>query len=167
MKDCKAVRQSHEYVQHNQAPPERVFPLLCPAREAEWVDGWKHRMVYSASGIAEPGAVFVTPAESGDGELTWMCTEYDPQQFRVSYAWVWPGMIATYLRIALAPSPDGTTVATVGYTYTGLSAEGNRRVEGFDRAWYESRMRGWEAAINHYLRTGQCLRPSGRHPADG
>lgn len=157
MKNFQAVRKSHEFTQTNQAPPERVFPLLCPVREAEWLEGWNYRMIHSESGVAEWGAVFTTPIEDGTGELTWMCTEYDPQQFLLAYAWVRPGMIATQLRIALAADGNGATAATVRYTYTGLSEEGNKIVEGFDRAWYEARMRHWEAAINHYLRTGQCL----------
>ena len=37
MADFQGKRVTREYIQTNCAPPERVFPLLCPVREAEWV----------------------------------------------------------------------------------------------------------------------------------
>ncbi len=43
MTTFKAKRVSHEYTQTNDAPPDEVFPLLCPVRESEWVPGWQYR----------------------------------------------------------------------------------------------------------------------------
>jgi hypothetical protein len=40
------------------APPDAVFPLICPVREAEWLDGWRYTMLFSVSGVVEQGAVF-------------------------------------------------------------------------------------------------------------
>src|SRR2546427_13050450 len=40
-----ARRVTHEYTQTNDAPPEIVFPLLCPVREADWVPGWQYKMI--------------------------------------------------------------------------------------------------------------------------
>ena len=53
-----------------EAPPERVFPLLCPVREHEWIPAWKAEMVHSKSGFAELDCVFRTnnPLE---GNRTW------------------------------------------------------------------------------------------------
>src|SRR2546427_12204443 len=56
-----ARRVTHEYTQTNDAPPEIVFPMLCPVREADWVPGWQYKMIYSKSGMAEAGCVFTTP----------------------------------------------------------------------------------------------------------
>jgi hypothetical protein len=154
MSEFHAKRATHEYIQANSAPPEKVFPLLCPVREAEWVPGWQYRMTYSRSGVAELGAVFTTPNEDGS-ETTWICSDYDPQAFRVGYIWIWPGMLTAQLRIVLSADPKGGTAAAIRYTYTGLSEEGNKVVERYDRAWFETKMRGWEQAINHYLKTGK------------
>jgi hypothetical protein len=41
-----------EFVFEVAAPPDRVFPLLCPVRERDWLEGWEADMVYSASGVA-------------------------------------------------------------------------------------------------------------------
>ena len=150
-----AKRVTHEYVQTNDAPPETVFPLLCPVREADWVPGWQYRMIYSKSGVAEAGCVFTTPNED-DTETTWLVTEYDPARFKVAFAWVKPGQVAAQIAISLRKNPEGNTTALIRYTYTGLSAAGNQEVARYDKQWFEHKMRGWEAAINHYLRTGKA-----------
>ena len=65
MREFQATRVTHEYSQTNDAPPEKVFPLLCPVREEEWVPGWQGRVIYSQSGVAESSCVFATPNEDG------------------------------------------------------------------------------------------------------
>ena len=56
----EARRMVRSYRQTIDASPEIVFPLLCPVREAEWLDGWEFTMIYSVSGSMEKGAVFST-----------------------------------------------------------------------------------------------------------
>lgn len=41
-----ARRITRTYHQTINAVPETVFPLLCPVREAEWLDGWQYAMIY-------------------------------------------------------------------------------------------------------------------------
>src|SRR5882672_10992531 len=57
----KPNRASHTYRQRLCASPAKVFPLLCPVREAEWADGWLPELVISSSGVAECACVFITP----------------------------------------------------------------------------------------------------------
>ena len=33
-------RITRAYDQHLAAEPARVFPLLCPVRELDWIEGW-------------------------------------------------------------------------------------------------------------------------------
>ena len=149
-------RVTHEFTQTNDAPPETVFPLLCPVREADWVPGWQYKMIYSKSGVAEAGCVFTTPNDDGT-QTTWLVTEYDPARLRIGFAWVNPGQVAAQIEISLKKNSKGVTTAVIRYTYTGLSASGNQEVERYDRKWFEQKMQGWEAAINHYLRTGKAI----------
>lgn len=65
MTDFEARRVTYEFTPTNDAPPDRVFPLLCPVREAEWVPDWKYQLIYSQSGFAEEGCVFTTPNDVG------------------------------------------------------------------------------------------------------
>jgi hypothetical protein len=158
MSEFQGKRISHEYTQTNVAPPERVFPLLCPVREADWVPGWQYRLIYSESGVVEYGCVFITPNEDGT-EATWVVTDYDAASFRIAFAWVNPGLVVAQIRISLrkseTPASLAHTSALIQYTYTGLSKEGNREVEGYDQKWFRHKMQSWEAAINHYLQTGK------------
>lgn len=145
-----------EYVQRNDAEPAKVFPLLCPVREGDWVPGWQYRLVYSKSGYAELGCVFTTPNPDGS-ETAWICTRYEPESYAIDYAWVWSGMIATRLEIRLEAADVRATRATIRYTYTPLSERGEEELRGYDRAWWEDKMRSWERAINYYLAAGSCI----------
>lgn len=162
MSEFQGKRVTHEYTQNNVAPPEKVFPLLCPVREADWVPGWQCRLIYSQSGVAEYNCVFSTPNEDGT-ETAWVVTDYDPASFRIAFAWVNPGLVAAQIRIRLSSSTEdpGHTSALIRYTYTGLSPEGNRVVERYDRYWFQHKMQNWEAAINHYLQTGKRIDAAG------
>jgi hypothetical protein len=161
MSKFQGKRVIHEYTQDNAAPPETVFPLLCPVREADWVPGWQYRMIFSKSGVAEKGCVFITPNED-HSETTWMVTEYDPASLHIAFAWVNPGVVAAQIRISLKSSgAPGHATALIRYTYTGLSTEGNREVEHYDQDWFRHKMQSWEAAINHYLETGNLIGAGG------
>ena len=158
----KSLRVTHDYTQTNPAPPEKVFPLLCPVREADWAPGWEYRLIYSDSGVAELGCVFATPNPSSSGpdvstEKTWIVTEYDRAAFRIGFVWISPGRVATEISIELTRASDAATLANLRYRYTGLSEEGNREVATYDEKWFRNMMQGWEAAINQYLITGKKI----------
>jgi hypothetical protein len=152
----KSHRIAHEYTQTNPATPDKIFPLLCPVREGDWLPGWQYRLVYSDSGIAELGCVFTTP----NPETTWIITEYDPSAFRIAFVWINPGRIITEIRIHLMPAEEATSRTHIRYCYTGLSADGNRELAAYDQKWFEAKMQNWEATINHYLRTGKRMSAS-------
>ena len=157
MEDFEAKRVSYSYTQTNDAPPDRVFPLLCPVREVDWIPGWKYRMIYSRSGVAEEGCVFSTPNELGP-ESIWMVTHYDPATLKIHYDWVRPGLIAAQLRIALEPAAGGKTSTHLRYQYTGLSLAGNAEVDRlYSTERFQDMMQRWETAINYYLRNGKLL----------
>jgi hypothetical protein len=151
----QAKRVVCEFVQSNPKPPEQVFPLLCPVREAEWLPQWKYRLIYSQSGVAELGAVFTTPNDGGP-ETTWVVTHYDPTKFEIAFAWVRPQMLATRLQISLAPAGEDRTRLHIRYTYTALSPEGEREIERMEAA-FQQRMRRWERSINYYLEHGTMI----------
>src|SRR3954463_13441590 len=96
-------RVTHEFIQTNPAPPNKVFSLLCPVREAEWVPGWNYQLIYSDSGVAEMGCVFTTiPSDIPNAKLTWMTTDYDPAVYRIAYICIHPEHVLAELRIQLA-----------------------------------------------------------------
>lgn len=150
------VRVRRTYRQHLDAPPGRVFPLLCPVREADWVPEWDPSLVLTASGIAEEDAVFIMPEDETDDAI-WVITEHDPADHVVAFVKVTPGHTVGRIEIALAPDGSEHTVATVTYQYTALSAAGAAFVRDFTEAAYATFMQAWERQLNHYLRTGRML----------
>jgi hypothetical protein len=160
----KTDRLVHEFIQTNPAAPDKVFPLLCPVREADWLPGWQYKLIYSDSGVAELGCVFTTPNPLGSAvegqaspETTWIVTDYDPAAFRIAYLWINPGRVITELRIQLTPSGQTNTNTHITYCYTALSEEGDHQLKTYTQSWFEKNLKNWETTINHYLRTGKKI----------
>ncbi len=62
------------------APPEKVFPLLCPVREHDYLEEWRATVLHSDSGFAERGCIFETP-----GQSFWYIGEHDPELGRIVF----------------------------------------------------------------------------------
>lgn len=150
------VRVRRTYQQHLDAPPDRVFPLLCPVRETEWVPGWNPSLVLSSSGVAETDCVFLLPGDDTAGAI-WMITRHDPAAHAIELVKVTPGYTTGRIWITLAPNGSGRTIAEVTYQYTALSETGEAFVQDFTEEAYVDFMREWEQQLNHYLRTGRML----------
>ena len=149
------IRAAHSYVQRLAATPARVFPLLCPVREADWIEGWNPLRVISASGVAEGDCVFATAAEPADA--IWYITRHEPEAGFVEMLKITPGVTACRLTIQLRATPTGCD-ATVTYLHTSLGTPaGDAFVAGFTAAHYEQFMRDWEGRLNHYLAHGMPL----------
>src|SRR5215470_19982112 len=116
-----APRLVRTFVQDILAPPEAVFPLLCPVREKEWLPGWDARMIHSASGFAERGAVFETAHAAG--RTLWLVTEYDSPR-RIAFARWQPDGLVVHIEIVLARKHAGGTAVGICYSYTATSAVG-------------------------------------------
>lgn len=151
MRIVQPIRVSHTYRQRLDAAPERVFPLLCPVRECEWVEGWAPELVASRSGIAERDCVFTTPANPADA--IWYITRHEPERLLVEMLKITPGVTACRIEIQLLPE-DTHCLADVTYTHTSLGPEGDAFVAGFTEAAYRDFMQRWEGALNRFLASG-------------
>ena len=149
------VRVTHTFTQALDGTPDEVLPLLCPVREAEWVPGWAPRLVWSTSGVAEPDCVFLTPDDAAgpEAEAVWTILGVDAVAGTVEMLKVTPGFLVVRLSIALAALAGGGCQAEVTYRYTALSPAGEAYVRERSPAAYEAFMRGWEEALNAYLRS--------------
>jgi hypothetical protein len=152
------------YLQHIEGPPAAVFPLLCPIREGNWLEGWAEHceVIWSASGLAELGCVFRT-TEGGRPEMIWIITDHDPDRGVVVFARVTPGLVASTLHIEVGGSDDGTSAVAIRYTVVPTSPQGAAyAAERYDRADLLASVVWWERSMNHFLRTGQLLRRNER-----
>jgi hypothetical protein len=140
---------------HLSAPPARVFPLLCPVREHEWIDTWRARIVHSDSGVAESGCVFTT--EEVGGHITvWTVSRYEPAAGVIEFVMVTSDLVAATLAITLH-AEEGGTRAEWRRAYTALSDAGERALPAL-AAHAPARLRRLEAQLEHYLRHGTMLR---------
>jgi hypothetical protein len=152
-------RKKHSYLQKLHAPPEDVFPLLCPVMEAEWVPDWMPELVISQSGICEQDCVFITPPEitSKSERSIWIVTNYNPGSWMLEMYKVTPEHTVSKLEISLTDNSDNTTKAHISYEITALGVTGDKFLTEFTEQWYERFMLEWEAQINYYLDTGNML----------
>jgi hypothetical protein len=141
---------------HHPALPSNVFPLLCPVREREWLEGWDPMIVYTRSGVAEPGCVFTTIGPEGALDV-WTVSRYDPQELIVEFVVVATDLYVMKLDVALQPEPEGT-LAVWRRTFTALTSEGERAIAAMQDDQHGRRIAHLEASINHYLRSGSMLR---------
>ncbi|NLJ26478.1 MAG: hypothetical protein GX433_00490 [Deltaproteobacteria bacterium] len=149
MEVVEPVRVERTYVQKLDARPEEVFPLLCPIRELEWVEGWNPLLVVSHSGMAEEDCIFLTGEK--EPESFWVITKRDSKNFIMEIIKVTPGMTVAKINISLKADGEHATAAEVTYMYTALSGEGEDFVLGYTESFYEKFMKQWETALNSYL----------------
>jgi hypothetical protein len=142
-------RVEHSYTQQLAGTPAEVFPLLCPVREADWIEGWDPLLVVSESGVAEPDCVFVTAAQPADA--VWFVVRHEPAAGYVEMLKINPTVTACKLCIQLTATPTGTA-ARVSYAYTSLGPQGDDFVAAFTPQHYVQFMQDWEARLNRYLR---------------
>lgn len=155
MKIIKPNRVTRGYTQHLVGKPAAVFPLLCPVREADWIEGWDPLLVVSASGVAEPDCVFTTAAEPNNA--IWYVTRHEAATGFVEMLKITPAVTACRLTIQLRPVGDGSE-AVITYSHTSLGPEGDAFIASFTEDYFVKFMQDWEARVNHYLRHGFALR---------
>jgi hypothetical protein len=155
MNIVKPNRAVHTYTQRLVAAPEVVFPLLCPVREADWIEGWDPLLVVSTSGVAERDCVFLTLAKPANA--IWYITRHEPDSGFVEMIKIAPNVTACRLSIQLR-AVEGGCEADVTYAHTSLGRDGDAFVASFTADFYRRFMQDWESRINHYLREGSALR---------
>ncbi len=130
-----AERRSYSIEHEVPASPEQVYPVLCPVREYDWLEGWTCQMAYSESGVAEPGCVFQTEVALGE---TWVLTRYDPPE-RIEYT-VFAGNLVMLLRVDVEATDSGSTVSW-NRSYTSLDKLGRTYLQRMTRERVEGEMR--------------------------
>jgi len=146
-------RESHTYEQELCRPTEDVFPLLCPVRETEWVDGWDPSLVLTESGIAEDEAVFVVE------DAIWTITDYRPPEpdetgrdvAYIAFVKTVPERTVTHIRILVWDDSEETSRARISYSMTALTEDGEEDVDAFTEEDFGRFMITWEDAMNAFL----------------
>ncbi|MGO9302390.1 MAG: SRPBCC family protein [Candidatus Korobacteraceae bacterium] len=147
-----AVTRTCSFVVH--AAPDRVFPLLCPVREYEWIPTWRADLLHTVSGVAEEDCVFRTEAHAGV-TMTWVISRYEPPA-RIEFTCFAPDHYVFRLRIVLVAVPGGTELI---WTHRWLAtAPGDTAFAAASAAEnFDERMAALQRLLAHYLHTGTML----------
>jgi hypothetical protein len=137
------------------ADPRKVFPLLCPVREYEWIEPWRCRMLYSDSGVAENNCIFETDFPHNGGRETWIVSHYE-KDCGIEFVRFTPDEKIIKLDIRLSGTRAGGTRLLWRKIYTGLSPEGNQVITPMADD-FEGEAERIAKMLNHYLKTGRML----------
>jgi len=134
--------------------PETVFPLLCPVREYEWIPAWKCEVIYTESGYAELGCVFITDFKDEAGAETWVVCRYEKNRF---IGFVKTGKHATTrYNVSLEPNPKGSIIKWE-QELTGLDEHGNLLLAAITESVYNDKMQRINKLLENYLLSGQSI----------
>jgi hypothetical protein len=151
----KTTRRSFEHAERLAAAPATLFPLFCPTREYDWIEGWSCELLHSVSGFAEQGAIFRTPAPHERGAMTWVITRHEAPR-AVGFACFAEGLV---MRLLIGVEADGSG-STVHWTreYTALDDAATAWLENLGEEQVAARTALLFERLSHYARTGTMLR---------
>jgi hypothetical protein len=152
----ESQRVTRSYTQKIEASAEKIFPLLCPQKELDWLDGWNYEMVYSITGFAEEGAIFKTKHE-GDINTIWVVSKYDRENKIIEFVRMTWEIVVVKIHIHVLDNNNGTSDVYIEYTFTSITEKGNEFVEGTSEKQFNKMMRWWEKSMNYYFETGRKL----------
>jgi hypothetical protein len=155
MIEFKPKKMTRRFTQRFIGTPERVFPLLCPTREYEWIEPWECELLRSDSGFAEANCVFRTGVLTNGVEDVWVISRYEPSK-RIDFVRFDGRRVMSY-SIVLEAAADGTTTAHNTQVVTALNEEGNRMLGAEADDAFAFEMRVGEMLLNHFLTTGKKL----------
>ena len=142
-------RRRFECQQVIESTPQAIFPLLCPVREYDWIPEWDCKVIYTESGVAEPGCVFQTDREADGGLDTWVISRHEPDR-RIEFVRTNPLRVIQY-DIRLEPLGDHETRLVWAQLITALNEQGDRLVGSLWEEDFVQAVAKLEELMNAYL----------------
>jgi hypothetical protein len=155
MENFAAKRVVRQYRHTVDAPASRVFPLLCPIREYDWIQEWDCQLIFSISGAVEDNCIFTTDFAQ-TGKEVWVVSRYQPDRL-IEFVVFNSDSHVTQQCITLEATGEAETTLQWTRIFTGLNAIGNDRISGFTEELYRQRMDRLSRLLKHYLKTGEML----------
>lgn len=140
------------YVMDLPASPEKVFPLLCPVREREWIEPWRCEMVYSDSGLVELDCIFTTEFLDDGPRDTWVVSRHEPPK-AIEFVRINPLRSIRYA-IRLLEAEADTSRWEWRQVCTALNEAGENFLVGLSQEGFGEEMTVLQTMLAHYLRTG-------------
>ena len=144
-------RLNLEHVIHTSESAEKVFPLLCPVREHEWIPHWSCEILYTSSGYAELGCTFITDFKDLFGRETWVVCIYEPNK-RIGFVRTGEKRTTRYT-ITLNEEERGVALLWQ-QEITSLNQAADELVAEHGPQLFRKQMVMLEKLLNHYLNHG-------------
>jgi len=148
----KYKRKIQEFSGIFKTTPENIFPLLCPAREADWIPGWDSELIYTKTGYAEDKCVFRTNKSNSAGEGLWTFTGFKLNEY-IEFV-RFQQDILLHCKISLTQNKDGTTTANWKTISTSLSEKGNKEI---DRMTDKIKQSPIVHLMDYFLKNGKMI----------
>jgi len=134
---------------------DQLFPLFCPAREADWIPGWDCEILYSdEKGYASDKCVFKTKSSNPVGEGLWTFTCYEKNK-NIEFVCFQEDIIH-HDRIMLNDNKDGTVTGIWDCTVTALTENGNKKVNKWNN-FLKQEAKILPRMIDYYLKEGKTV----------
>lgn len=151
-------RYEYQYSMKLESSPERIFPLLCPILEYEWLNNWKCTMVYSESGVAENDCIFYkSTGFPFYKRITFHTISYRPAE-EIEFLLYIQKVGTIRMKLQLEPETNNITVMNCNYLLTGHSRFGNRQLRKYREKKIEKEVKSLEADLRYWLKNNS-LRP--------
>jgi len=125
-------------------PAADAFRFFTPEGERLWVPDWEPEYLHPADGTLADGLTFRT---RHGGELTlWLVARCDGAANAIDYVRVTPDSRMGTVSVRLSDGGRSATDATVSYTLTSLSADGDRKLAAFATG-FPAMLADWERRI--------------------
>ena len=146
---------SHSTTIRVNATPDETLPLFTAAGERLWIKEWNPTYIYPETGEPKEGMIWKTTDDASIDEI-WVTVNYDVTQHTATYVKWSPKNNVTRIDIQCSSIDDTQTLVQVTYTITALSDKELISLEEFTKEHYDSWLRSWERAVNHYLQHGEA-----------
>lgn len=132
------------------AKPEKVFPLLCPVLEYDWIPGWSCELLNSSSGVAELECVFRTERTDSGSQL-WVVSRYEPPSCIEFTCFNSGTQHVMRLGIRLEPTPEGGTRLVWRRRWIATGPLGDKTIDEFRDDAHRDMMHNLERLMKRYL----------------
>ena len=119
------LRRVITHSQKFETTPDKLFPLLCPTTEFDWMEGWHCELVYSHSLFQEYNAIFKT--NYFNIEETWVVSHFEP--YRVIEFVRVSENLSIKVDVRICDNLDGTCTGNWIVNATALTSQGNAALQ--------------------------------------
>ena len=158
----KNKRVETAYTIEIKTSPDKIFPLACPVEELRWIPDWEYQLIYSRSGVNEPGCIFTEnvsgPAIFGRPvTTTWVTTLHDPDKHRITFLLIMSNQAVLKWSFQARETGVASSTCTWHLVFTALDEEAN----GLDENNIENSLTlilsFLSDCLKHYCETGTII----------